>query len=222
MLTAQPGYTSWDDLQTCAHAGRARVMPVPKRSGVPRDRCSLHCSFHAVYVPGCRARFHCKTVISRHLKGRFCLCCRAMGTPPTSDGRMVRSLPGCQTRTSCVNWEMLRRWIVQHMRRQHRCVAQTPPGTACAQSGCQRCQPCMMLPALHLHCQPCGSCPSHQAQLPACRGEPLHPIASWTCPGAISLDIAQVPPGSMTDALAAVPTCLWLCALPYLQHLTMK
>ena len=45
---------------------------------------------------------------------------------------------------------------MQHTRRQHRCVARTPPGTARAQSGCQRCQPCMMLPALHLHCQPCG------------------------------------------------------------------
>ena len=125
------------------------------------------------------------------------------GTPPTSDGGMVRCLPDCQTRTSCAVWRTLRRWIVQHTRRQHRCVARTPPGTARAQCGCQRCQPCMMLPALHLHCQPCGSCPSHLAQLPArCA------TASWTCHGANSLDIAQVPPGSMTDAHAAVPTCL--------------
>ena len=38
----------------------------------------------------------------------FCLCCRAVGSTPTIDSRMVRCLPDCQPRTSCAK-QMLRR-----------------------------------------------------------------------------------------------------------------
>lgn len=42
-------------------------MPVPKQSTVPGDRCSPHCSLHAVQIPGHTAT-SCNTVISRHFK----------------------------------------------------------------------------------------------------------------------------------------------------------
>ena len=76
--------------------------------------------------------------------------------------------------------------------------------------------------ALHLHYPPCSNIPSHLAQLPACwwSASPSNSLLdlSW----GHSLDIAQVAPSRKTDALAAVPLCLWLCALPYVQHLTLK
>ena len=91
----------------------------------------------------------------------------------------------------------------------------SPPGPARAQSVCQQCQPCMMLPALCLHCQRCGTGPSHLAQLPVVFAQSnqwparavLQPFSGY-CAGPI---------WQHTDALAAVPLCLWLCALPDLQ-----
>ena len=83
----------------------------------------------------------------RHFETWFCLCCRAMEMPPTSNGRKVRCQGDCQPRISCANL-ILRRWIVRHTRRQHRSVAHTPPGPARAQSRGQRaslapcCLPC--------------------------------------------------------------------------------
>ena len=112
-----------------------------------------------------------KILQHRNLKSWVCLCCRAMGNSPISDGRMMRCLRDCQPRTSCTNL-MLRRWIVRHTQRQHRCMNHTPLG------GCQQCQPCMMLLALHLHRQPCGNGACHLEQLPACCGRPVHSTAS--------------------------------------------
>ena len=85
------------------------------------------------------------------------------------------------------------------------------------------------VPALHDCCLPCICTtrlavtvhPTSRSCLPAVVG-PSPPSSLLDLSWGHSLDIAQKPPGCKTDALAAVPLCLWLCALPHLQHLTLK
>ena len=103
----------------CAKVVRCSMGQV--QSTLPFSCCSSPCS---------QSKFLQKSHLNA--SGWSCLCCRTMGTPATSNGRMVRCLPECQPRTSCASL-MLRRWIARHTRRQNRCVAHTPRPRSCTE-----------------------------------------------------------------------------------------
>ena len=195
-------------------------MPVPQRSGVPSDRCSLHCSFHAVQVPDQQSEF----LQNSHLKAseRAVLpVLQSYGTPRDQrgqDGALPARLPDqdfmCQLED-----------VEEVDRAAHAAAAQVRGPDSPGNRSCTARLP--VVPALHdaaclhLHCQPCGSWsfPPGAAACLLWSATPPDSQLDWSW--SHSQDTALTP-GSMTNALAAVPTSLWLCALPDLQHLTTE
>lgn len=193
-------------------------MPVPKQSSVPGDRCSPHCSLHAVQVPGYTAT-SCNTVISRHFKWPILPvlhCHRKTPDQRRQGGALPTRVPAqdflCQSGAEEVD-SMAHATAAQvrepHSLAPHSCTEWMPAVPAVHDAACPCTCTFCCLPGEKAHC-------TRLARLPACRAGPVHPTACWTCLGAIlwTLHKCHLAAFRCTCHGANLPL-----ALPHVQHL---